>query len=258
MVFFCRKHFTLLISIAALVMAAHVFTGQAAWAVASGDGKTPLKFVIGDFPRVQQLPNYCGPASLSTVLRYWGKDDQNQEAIGKHVYDSKISATNGADLLVYARNIGFSAYSFNGTISNIKQLLWQGLPIIVLQNTSKSDSSGHFRVVIGYDEEADSMFIFDSYQPDQEKISCKEFASLWSARGNWGLLVIPTQKDTFAKQMNDRNPVVHLDLAQAYYRKALLDEADREIRTALKLEPGNPDAQELLNRIQNTRGATGK
>jgi len=213
--------------------------------------------MLEGFPREKQLPNYCGPAALSSVLKFWGKSEQDQKTIARCVYDPKLSATNGADLLLYARSTGLAAYSFNGSIPFLKILLAKGLPVIVLQDTDKRDRSGHFRVTIGFDERKQQVIVFDPYDLDRTRMGYEEFADLWARRGNWGLLVIPAEKDSFARKMNDLNPVVHLDLAQAYYRKGAYDEADREIRAALFLEPANSCARELFSRIEMMRGAAG-
>lgn len=244
--------------VSALLLIAQVGAGPAVLAADARDQSPPSSYILKDYPRVKQLPNYCGPAVLATVLQYWGRSDQDQEMVGKSVYDPKIKATNGADLLFYARSIGFSAYSFNGSISSLKRLISQGLPIIVLQEMDKKDRSGHFRVVIGYSDRREEFHILDPYELDRTQMSYSDFSDLWAGKGNWGVLVLPADKDKLAAGLKERNPVVHLDLAQAYYRRGDYDDADREIRMALKLEPSSSSARDMLSRIEGLRGATGQ
>jgi len=250
-----RRAIRLLAAACLIGHAVYASTGLPVDATEAGDQSRPTKFVLQDFPRVEQLPNYCGPASLSAVLKFWGSRDQDQQTIAKSIYDVKLQATNGAEMLLYARKLGFSAYSFNGTLSDLKRLVCQGLPVIVLTETSSSDKSGHFRVVIGYDENAAALHILDPYDTARTLMTYGEFSNLWRAKGNWGLLVVPKEKDRFAGEMGDRNTVVHLDLAQVYCRQGSYDEADREIHIALKLEPDNPGARELLSEIESRRGS---
>jgi predicted double-glycine peptidase len=245
--------------ISLLALLAQMLTALAVWAIENPQAReAPSKFVIEEFPREKQLPNYCGPTSLAAVLRFWGQDEQTQQVVGKCVFDAKLKATNGADMLLYARNSGLSAYSFNGNLEEIKSVVASGVPVIVLQDTSKNDKSGHFRVIVGFDDRKRIVHMFDPYEVDRTRMSYSEFSSLWLNRGNWGLIVMPKDKDAFVQRMDARNPVVHLDLAQVYFRKGSYDDADREIRLALQLEPSNGSAKELQNQIETTRGASGR
>ena len=86
-----------------------------------GGEKTPARCEM-TVPYVQQIRNYCGPASLCSVLQFWGVA-VDQKSIGKSVFDSSLQATNGADMLLYARGKGFSAYSWNSSVSDLKDKL---------------------------------------------------------------------------------------------------------------------------------------
>ncbi len=108
----------------------------------------PKAFTIQGVQRIKQLTNYCGPATLAMVLRYYGHD-VTQEDIGKVIYDHSSGATNGADMLLYSRERGFAAYSWNSSVSDVKKKLAAGFPVIVLQQNSLEDISGQYRVLIG-------------------------------------------------------------------------------------------------------------
>jgi predicted double-glycine peptidase len=222
-----------------------------------GGETLPTRCVLTDVPYVHQLRNFCGPAALTSVLSFWGlKTDQ--KTVGKAVYDSSLQATNGADMLLYARAKGFSAYSWNSSMSDLKSKLTQGIPVIVLQDSSLSDSSGHYRVATGYDDKSGVIYVNDPYEPDNKRISYSEFCKLWDRHGNWSLLVCPTDRDNFKKELDETNPVVHIDLAYIYYKHGDMDSSERESRLALSLEPANYSAKSLLAKATNSHGARSK
>ena len=61
----------------------------------------PVSCQLGGVERIKQITNYCGPACLASVMRFYGKSI-TQETIGREVYDAASGATNGADMLYYA------------------------------------------------------------------------------------------------------------------------------------------------------------
>ncbi|HOK54749.1 MAG TPA: C39 family peptidase [Armatimonadota bacterium] len=220
--------------------------------IPSSGEKLPKRCTIQGIPYVEQMKNYCGPAALAMVLNYWGvKTDQ--EAIGKKVYDQSLRATNGADMIIFARDKGCSAYSWNSSLDDLKEKLTDGVPVIVLQDSSVTDRSGHYRVVTGYDDNAKVFFIHDPYEPQTKEMPYDLFQSLWQRHGNWSLLVCSNERDIYKRQLNDLNPVVHIDLAYVYYMRGNHEAAERECSMALEIEPSNFYAQTLY--AKSTRAA---
>jgi len=201
-------------------------------------------------PYVAQLPNFCGPAALSSVLSYWGKP-VSQTVIGSRVYDKKQGATNAADLLMFAREQGFSAYTCLSTMKELKEHLQAGIPILVLQNMSLSDKRGHFRVVIGYSDLTRMIFVRDSNYEEVRSIPYEEFDKTWSAFSRWALVVCPKEKDEFLSQSVRDNPVLHLDLGQAYLRLKQREQARAQFEAALRMEPGNEEAKDMLAQLES-------
>lgn len=221
-----------------------------------GGEKVPSRSVLPEeIPYVKQAKNYCGPAALASTLRYWGID-ADQKTVGKAVFDSSIQATNGADMMLYARDKGFVAYSWNSSLDDLKEKLALGIPVIVLQDSSITDRSGHYRVATGYDDAASVFYVNDPYEPDMKEIPYETFEKLWRRHGHWSLLICPANRDIFKQELDERNPVVHIDLAYIYYRRGDMEASERESRVALALEPHNFSAQSLLSKV--TIGARSK
>ena len=215
----------------------------------------PSECKIDGVPRIKQLQNYCGPATLAAVLQCLGEKTTTQETVGKAVYDPVGGSTNGADMLYYARSKGYAAYSWNSSIEDAKKKLAAGSPIIVLQQNSTTDSSGHYRVLTGYDDATSKFKVMDPYYDNITELTYAQCERLWKPMGRWALVVVPTDKDTFSKELCDRNPVVHMDLSYAMYTRGEYAGALKEAKTALALEPGNDYSRNMLNKINRAMGA---
>jgi len=220
------------------------------------DADMPKAFTIQGVHRIKQLTNYCGPATLAMVLRYYGLD-VTQEEIGKVIYDRSSGATNGADMLLYSRERGFAAYSWNSSVNDVKKKLAAGFPVIVLQQNSLEDISGHYRVLTGYDDSTSAFSVLDPYY-EITSMSYTECEKLWRRMGYWALLIVPSAKDSFKEELDNRNPVVHMDLSTAKFKRGKYQEALEEAKLALSLEPQNYYAQSMVNKIQIAMGAGAK
>lgn len=218
-------------------------------------GECPTTCRIDGVPRIKQLHNYCGPAALASVFQYLGETKTTQEDVGKVVFDPVGCATNGADMLLCARNKGYSAYSWNSSIADAKRKLAAGSPILALQQNSMTDVSGHYRVLTGYDDAKSKFYVMDPYYDDITELSYDKCEKLWRPMGYWGLLVVPTDKDVFAKDLNDKNPVVHMDLSYAMYKHGDYTNALKEAKLALALEPSNDYTRSILSKINKAMGA---
>jgi len=214
----------------------------------------PPSCKIDGVPRIKQLHNYCGPAALAAVLQCFG-ENTTQETIGKFVYNPIGGSTNGADMLFYARSKGYAAYSWNSSLADAKQKLAAGAPIIVLQQNSAKDTSGHYRVLTGYDDAASKFSVMDPYYDEITELSYTQCEKLWKPMGRWALLIVPAAKDTFAAELNDKNPVVHMDLSYAMYSRGDYPGALKEAKLALELEPYNDYSRSMLSKINKAMGA---
>jgi predicted double-glycine peptidase len=235
----------------ALILALLCFAVQA-----STPGDPPARYLISNVPGIIQLPNYCGPAALASVLGYWG-DSVTQTAIGQKTFDKRHAATNGAELLLFARDRGYVAFSYDGSIADLKTRVAQNLPVIVLQYQALDDKRGHFRVVMGYDDDKKLLYTRDSNYESVRAIPYATFAKLWEPYGNWSLIVAPTSESAKLSGLDRNNVVLHLDLGQAYLRRNNTSLATAHLREALRLEPGNEEAVQMLMQISN-RGASGR
>lgn len=219
--------------------------------------EAPGTHKIDGVPRIKQMTNYCGPACVAAVLQSYGMKT-GQEDVGRAVYDAGSGATNGADMLLYARDNGFAAYSWNSTIDDVKLKIAADIPVIVLQQNSMKDTSGHYRVLTGFDDTRGEFSVMDPYYDDITSLTYEQCEALWKRMGHWALLIVPKDKDRFQRELNDTNPVVHMDLAYAQYKRKDYESALKEANTALALEPRNSFALSMQDKISRALGAGAK
>lgn len=214
----------------------------------------PTSFRIDGVPRIKQNTNYCGPAVVASALQHLG-ETITQETVGEAVYDPVQRATNGADMLYYARSKGYAAYSWNSSLEDAKRKISAGAPILVLQRNSDTDASGHYRILTGYDDAQQKFYVMDPYYDEITELPYKQCEKWWKPMGCWALLIVPKDKDTFANELSARNPVVHMDMSYALYARGSYAEAQKEIKIALSLEPNSGYSRDLLAKINRAIGA---
>lgn len=159
---------------------------------------------ILDVPKVKQLKNYCGPASLSMVFAYHGKH-LTQEEIADEItatlrngyYQRTPIRKNGIyanDLAVYAKNKDFEVrYYLNSSLEKLIELIDSNIPPIVGIDDVKDPNEGHFSVVKGYDFEKSLIYYNDPDNLRRSKLRLKQFKKLWltenSSPGFWNEMI---------------------------------------------------------------------
>jgi ABC-type bacteriocin/lantibiotic exporter with double-glycine peptidase domain len=147
---------------------------------------TALTHVIEGVPFVKQDTQYCGPASLASVLNYYG-DSVDQKTIGKETYSEKLKGALITDLENFARARGFRTRSGTGQLEDLRSALSGGVPVIVLIDQGFwVVSRPHYLVVFGYDDEG--FIAHDGYRASQ-RYPYPEFQKLWIKAGSTYLLV---------------------------------------------------------------------
>jgi tetratricopeptide (TPR) repeat protein len=169
--------------------------------------------------------NYCGPACLAMVLNYWDKTRSfSQRKIADEIYDSESQATYNSELVLYPRTKGFESYSFQGNLLILKDLVGKDIPVIVLTKTIKQIAKGHYRVVIGFDDDENQIIFHDPYFGDRTAMTSKNFMKVWELgkgrnQSRWMMAVVPGQNPfPFPALQND--PLTSINLATAYYRRS--------------------------------------
>lgn len=148
--------------------------------------------VIIELPFYRQSDYECGPASLASVLNYWnrkmGLQEITIEEIMNSIYSSGARGVLGIDLELYARKKGFSTLQKKGTVDELRNLIDQKIPPIILVSYGfYVYQLDHFLVVKGYNEKG---IIVNSKKPD-EFISYEKLERIWKRTDNWMLVIRP-------------------------------------------------------------------
>lgn len=145
-----------------------------------------LALEIEGVPFIRQDSQFCGPASLASVMTFYGVHE-DQKKIGAAVYSEKLQGALITDLERYARQEGFETKSGQGTAEGLKKEMDRGRPVIVLVDLGFwVVSKPHYLVVIGYDDEG--FTAHDGYTP-ANRYPYARFSEIWGKMGNAYLLV---------------------------------------------------------------------
>jgi len=169
--------------------------------------------------------NYCGPACLTMVLNSWDETRSfSQRRIADEIYDSGSQSTYNSELVLFPRTKGFESYSFQGSLEILKDLIKKDIPVIVLTKTIKQVGKGHYRVVIGFDDDKGQIIFHDPLFGSRRAMKTRSFLKVWElGKGRnlsrWMMAVVPGQSAfPFPALQND--PLTSINLATAYYRRS--------------------------------------
>ena len=127
-------------------------------------------------PYVRQDVNYCGPASLSMVMSYYGVT-VDQHDIGKGIVDD--NGTSAVDLINRAGDYGFNAGMANCELNSVLSLLSESKPVIIRILNDLGDD-GHFVVITGYDKTLGLIYLNDPDKPNRKSETFDHIKSLWN------------------------------------------------------------------------------
>lgn len=145
--------------------------------------------MIDGVPFFAQEAYQCGPASLATVMNFWGIKVQPDE-IAKEIFSESARGTLNIDMVSYPQRKGLLADQHIGTIEDLKKYIDAGYPAIVLVDYGFSlYQKNHFMVVKGYNERG---VIVNSGIKRDKFIPEKDFMKTWEKTKFWTLVIKPS------------------------------------------------------------------
>ncbi|MCL5428606.1 MAG: C39 family peptidase [Chloroflexi bacterium] len=171
---------------------------------------TPLPLSVQLTPAEYELqgPNNCGPATLAMYLRYYGWDGDQYDISDEIKPVTRDRNVNVDELIYYTSNwAGWlkSTFRVGGDIDLLKQFLAAGIPVMVekgyvieIDYFYQDDYwNGHYALVTGYDDAAQTFTYQDSYKGPDEQIDYAEFDEFWQQFNRvFILLYLPEQEQT--------------------------------------------------------------
>ena len=172
-------------------------------------------------PTVKQGKALCGPATIEMVFRYWGVYSYDQYDIAYNILyfnpDAKRVKKSG---ILETAKIDWDLYPGTGTSTmreflkqfsttenhkykqlskdadeaerqktkiwrRVRQHLSDGIPVIVHQYWGAKGSRGHYRVVTGYNDYRQQVYLNDANPGKKITQSYDEFFSKWNVEEPW-------------------------------------------------------------------------
>ncbi len=144
--------------------------------------------IIDGVQFIKQKHKHCGPAALSTVMKYYG-DDRDQEEIAKRVYTPELDGSLISDMRHYAEENGYDSYTKTGNIEKLKTFLDNKIPVILLVDRGTWKTSiPHYYVIYGYNN-SDKSFIVNDGLHEARRISYANLESEWQ-KMNYMMLIM--------------------------------------------------------------------
>ncbi len=161
----------------------------------------PKREVLTGGKHMYQTYNNCGPASLSMTLSYFGIN-VSQEELGQQLRpyqnqegDNDDKAVTFKEQAEKAKEFGLNVYQRPaGNIRMVRELISQGLPVVVKTWLKPDEDIGHFRVIKGYDQEKKILIQDDSYQGKNIAFTYQEFDQLWQSFNYEFMVLFPDEK----------------------------------------------------------------
>ncbi len=162
-----------------------------------------------------QTWNNCGPATIAMNLSYFGSPIDQAQAGAVLRLSADDKNVSPYELVAYAQNQGYvSQRLVNGSNDLARTLLSNGIPVLVetWHEDEPNDGMGHYRLLVGYDDAAQTWTVYDSYDHTNLisaepygglRFSFGEMDSLWKVFNRAFVLAYPP----------DRAPVVDAILA---------------------------------------------
>ena len=155
-----------------------------------------------DVPFVKQRTDGCGAASISMVMQYWNRDNDEQlssradpRVIQQALFSKEARGIFASAMERYFQQAGFRTFAFKGEWMDLKNHLLKGRPLIVCWKGSGRGDPLHYVVVAGLDWQQNLVFVNDPARRKLLRLDRSPFEKSWSAAGNWTLLALPKQPE---------------------------------------------------------------
>ncbi len=157
----------------------------------------PARCVLTGVEHEHQGWNNCGPVTLAMAISYWDRTEGQFDIAPVLKPDPEDKNVSPHEMAAYARDLGLGAtVRVNGTLKQLKSLLRAGFPVIVetWYVRDAEDQLGHYRLVIGYDDEAQQFITYDSLHGPDVMLGYQEMDELWRVFNRLYLVVYEPER----------------------------------------------------------------
>jgi len=150
------------------------------------------------FTHTYQGWNNCGPASITTLLSYWGFETTQTDAVNYLKTDPEDRNVRPDELAAYVESLGYGAtVRVDGDLGLLKSLLEAGFPVMVEKGFDPEPDRlgwmGHYLVLTGYSDTAEEFYSMDSYLGPNRTIKYATLDKFWRHFNR--LYIVPYRPD---------------------------------------------------------------
>lgn len=190
----------------------------------------PRASVIPNVPFVEQSVGYCGPATLTMVMNWNGKNISVDD-LAKQVYTPGMKGSFQADMISASRRNAMMAVQIEG-LNELLHEVSAGHPVIIFENLAlKWAPQYHYAVVYGYDLDRQEI-IMHSGPEKAKRWGLRKFERSWVLGDYWGLVILPPGQLAAAG-----SELSHVIAAAGLEQIAKNDEAEKSYLAILKRWP---------------------
>jgi tetratricopeptide (TPR) repeat protein len=131
------------------------------------------------------------------ALSYWGRGETQRDVAPALKPDPEDKNVSPGEMGAYARGLGLGAIvRVGGTIDRLKTLVQAGFPVVVetWYVRDARDQLGHYRLVIGYDDDAGEFITYDSLHGPDVTVGYRELDELWRVFNRTYLVVYAPER----------------------------------------------------------------
>jgi len=146
-----------------------------------------------------QTWNNCGPATLAMALSFYGWRGTQREAAAVLKPDPEDKNVSPEEMAAFARSLGLGArVRVNGDLERLKRLLRSGFPVIIetgFEPDPQLGWMGHYRLLIGYSEQAGQFIVMDSYMGPNQGVPYGEVDRYWRHFNRTYIVIYPPEAE---------------------------------------------------------------
>ena len=159
-----------------------------------------VRVVVPFFP---DDTDQCGPATLASLLTYWGIPSE-LPALKAEMYSPRLRGTLPIDFLLAAQARGLQTEGSSGTLERLKAELDAHHPVVVLLNLGwVVFPQGHYVVITGYDERQQGVYMHSGLARNLF-VPYAGFLSNWEKTGRWMLRAQPMERHVTVSERVER------------------------------------------------------
>lgn len=150
----------------------------------------PLAVELTDTPFYPQTENYCGPATMATILKLHGVETTPEE-LSSQIYIPELKGSLQIEMTAATRRHEMLPYKLEPQLIDLFTEIAAGNPVLVLQNLSfEWYPKWHYAVVVGYDTERREI-ILRSGTTRRWITPFEVFERTWQRADHWALVILP-------------------------------------------------------------------